>query len=285
MASREELEALRELAVKRHRAASQKVSRLKRNKGVDVSGTRNDPRTVDPERFKRMNSIQLGAHIARLDKFVSRETQFAAGARGKILSGDLWQRNRQLQAHVNKQRERKFESIKDIHIPSFGTVVVNGKSVPATVENMQAMKPIHPVTGNPSSRAPHLPVNISSKSIPSDKQLRKANKELEAKASAEYNDRLVRRDRKITSKFLSTIAKVNSSKELKEIRNIYKGLTPGQFEFMWNYTKFSDISSFDYEIAKSKLHDPKSLSQFDAAFDTQIREMNKIIKEVKNLAL
>lgn len=271
--------------MKRHRAASQKVSRLNRKKGVDVAGTRHDPRTVSPERFKKMNSIQLSAHIARLDKFVSRETQFAPGARGQILAGNLWQRNKQLQANINKQRERKFESVKDIHIPSFGTIVINGKSVPATVENMQAMKPVHPVTGNPSSRAPHVPVNISSKGIPNDRQLRKANKDLEAKLSDDYDSKMIQRDRKITSKFLSTIGKVNRSKELKEIRSIYKTLSAKQFEFMWNYTKFSDISSFDYEIAKSKLHDPKSLSQFDAAFDTQIREMNRIIKEVKNLDL
>lgn len=284
MASREELEALRELAVKRHRAASQKVSRLKRKKGVDVAGKREDPRTVDPERFKRMNSIQLGAHIARLDKFVSRETQFAAGPRGALLTGQLLAQNQRLQAAINRQRDKNFDAVKDIHIPSFGTKTVNGKSVPITAEMQAAMKPVHPVTGNPSSRAPHIHINIGPKSFANDKQLRKSNKELEARLISEAQ-MIEKRDRKIMSTFMKTIAKINRSPELKEVRSIYKDLTPGQFEFMWNYTKFSDISSFDYEIAKSKLHDPKSLSQFDAAFDTQIREMNKIIKEVKNLAL
>lgn len=282
MASREELEAKRAQARKLHRAATNKLSRIKAKEGLSLAGTGKDPRK-EPASIKRMNSAQLDAHIARVSNFVSRDTQFRQGARGAVLSGELWQRNQQLQAAINRQREQGFSSVKGMHIPAFGTTTVNGKSVPITVEMNEAQKPAHPVSGNPASRAPHLPVNISSKGIPNDRALRLLNKELQQKLSEQ--ERLYKRDKKVSDKMVRTIAKVNRSPELKEVRTIYKDLTPGQFAFLWNYTKFSEISSFDYEIAKSKLHDPKSLSQYDAAFDTQIREMNKIIKDVKNLNL
>jgi len=283
MASREELESLRQLARKRHRAATQKASRL-RSKGVEVAGTKDDPRK-EPASFKRMNAKQLEAHIGRLDSFVSRDTQFVAGPRGARLDGALVQRNLQLQRAINRNREQGFGAVKDLHIPSFGTAVVEGKTVPVTAEMVAGQKPIHPTTGNPSTRAPHIPINIGPKSFPNNAQLRKSNKELEAKLTAESVNKNLVRDKKIASKFLRTISKINKSAELKEVREMYKTLTPGQFNFLWNYTDYADISSFDYEIAKGKLHDPKALSQYNDAFNTQIQQMNIRMKEVKNLDL
>ena len=91
MASREELQALRDLARKRHRAVTQKVSRIKAKEDVVLSGTKLDPRK-DPTSFKRMNSIQLKAHIARMDTFVSRDVSYVKGAaKTAPLTGTLWQ--------------------------------------------------------------------------------------------------------------------------------------------------------------------------------------------------
>ena len=270
MASRDELNAKRELARKRHRAATRKISRL-RAKGVDVSGSSLDPRQ-DLGKIKKLNSKQLDAHIARLDKFVSRETSFVSGANKTPLTGSLWQQHQRLVAAVNKKNAKPYGNVKDIFLPSLGM----------TVDQFQGTKPTHPVSGNPASRAPHLPIQRSSKGIPNDKQLKKLIKDLQAKLQPDYGDKIIRRERKTLGAFLKTIDKVSA---VKDISKDFRGLSDAQFAFMWNYTNFAAISSFDYEIAKSKLHDPKSLAQFDAAFDTQIREMRKIIKDVKHLNL
>lgn len=273
MASREEIQRLRQLASQRHRAASQKVSRL-RKKDVEIAGTRLDPRR-EPALLKRYTEKQLKSYISKLDSFVSRETNFVRGAGKATLDANLYKTYKRLESAVNRKNAAPYESVKGIFLTSAGM----------TVEQSMGTKPVHPTTGNPSSRAPHIPIQKSPKSFPNDKQLRKAMKDLQTKLASDYTDKMIARDKRITSKFLRTIGKINKSADLKEVRKDYKDLTPGQFAFMWNYTKFSEISSFDYEIAKSKLNDPKSLSQFDAAFDTQIREMRKIIKEVKGLDL
>jgi len=269
MASREELESLRQLARKRHRAVTQKVSRIKAKEGITLTGTKDDPRK-DPQSFKRMNAIQLRAHIAKQETFISRETQFVSGAKGTILTGSLWHQAETLIRAVNRKNATPYEAVKNVFLPSQGM----------TVDEFMGTKPTHPVTGNPASRAPHLPITKSAKGIPNDRQLKKLIKDLQAKLATDYGDKVIARERKTLGKFLKDIGKVSN---IKDISKDFRGLTPGQFAFMWNYTNFAAISSFDYEIAKSKLHDPKSLSQFDNAFTTQISEMRKIIKDVKGL--
>lgn len=274
MASREEIQALRDLARQRHRAATRKVSRLKA-KGVNVEAAKLDPRK-DPASFKRLNAKQLEAHIARLNKFVSRETQFVTSAhKTQPLTGGLWHEYKALERAVNQRNAKPYEGVKNIFLPSLGM----------TVDEFQGTKPTHPVTGNPASRAPHLPINKTNKGVPNDKQLKKLIKDMKARLQPEYGDKVIRREHRTLSTFLNTIGKVNQSDDFKFIQRNFKTLTTAQFAFMWNYTNFANISGFDYEIAKSKLSDPTSMAQFDAAFDTQIREMKKIIKDVKTLNL
>jgi len=287
MASREEIEQLRDLARKRHRAVTQKVSRLKRNNGVEISGTKKDPRK-DPASFKKMNSIQLKAHINRLDTFVSRETSWVRGA-GKtaLLTGNLYHQYEALRKTVNRKRETPWEGVKDIFIPSLGV----------TVGEFQGEKPSHPVTGNPASRAPHLPILTTNKGIPNDKQLKKLIGDLKKQLGEDYGSKVINRDRKIFAKFLKDISKVASNEDLDAIKHAfygYKGnkkkgidpverMSPAQFAFLWNYTNFADAASFDYEIAKSKVQDPTAMAEWDESFNTQIRHMKSLINDVRGI--
>ena len=275
MASREEIESLRALARKRHRAVTQKVSRLKASADVVISGTRLDPRK-NPASFKKMNSIQLKAHIARLDTFVSRETSYVRGAGKTVpLNGNLWQTYKRLESAVNKQKESTFEGLKDLFIPSLGV----------KASEFVAQTPAHPVTGNPSARAPHVQIDRKAVGIPNDKQLKKLIADMKKKLAPEYTDKMIVRDKKILRKFFKDISKVSDSPDLKDIKRDFKDLTPGQFSFLWNYTNFSDAASFDYEIAKNKLNDAKSMSQWDNQFNTQIRHMKTLIGDVKKMQL
>jgi hypothetical protein len=266
MASREEIQRLRELARKRHRAATQKVSRL-RAKGVEIKGTHLDPRRSAGD-IQKMRSRDLHAYINRLDKFSSRETSFVGGARNAPLHGDLWKTYQTLQNAVNQQKARPYETIKDKFIRSLGM----------TVNEFQGTKPSHPITGNPASRAPHLPVNRSAKGVPNEKQLKKLIRNMEKQLNANYPDRVLNRDRRTADKMLAVIND-------KGIRREVKKLSQQEFNLLWNYTDFANIASFDYQIAQTRMQDPKAVAAYDAAFDTQIREMKKRIHDVKALDL
>jgi len=265
MASRKEIDELRALARKRHRAATQKASRL-RAKGVEISGTHLDPRR-NARDIGKMRTRDLHSYISKLDKFTSRETSYVGGARAP-LTGNLWHKYQTLQNAVNQMNARPYETIKDKFIRSLGM----------TVDQYQGTKPSHPVTGNPASRAPHLPINRSAKGVPNDKQLKKLIKDLENKLSAGHSEKILRRDRKVADEMLKTIGD-------KAVRRDLRKLNPHEFNLLWNYTNFANIASFDYEIAKSKMQDPTALAQFDEAFNTQKREMKRLIADVKALDL
>jgi len=295
MASRDELNARRELAKKLHRAATAKVSRH-RKKGVELAGTKRDPRHSDPKHVNRLTAKQLDAHISRLESFVSRETQYVHGAGKKsILSGQLYKRFESLKKQVNEKRASSYEApvkgpkdnpytgtkLNDIALPSFGQ---NDKGGYATVDERIGQKPKHPVTGNPSSRAPHLPIITTNAGIPNEKQLKKLIKNLEHELSSDHGEKIIARDQKSMRKFLRDMTKVDKKNEqLKTLRKDFWDLTPGQFAFLWNYTDFSNAASMDYEIAKDFLHDKKGFSEKSESFNTQIRYMQQIVGDVKNL--
>lgn len=264
MASREEIQALRELARKRHRAATQKVSRLKA-KGVDVASAKLDPRR-DPASFKKLNSIQLRAHIARLDKFVSRETQFVQSAHAtQPLSGSLWHQHQMLQAAVNRKRAQPYEdSIKGQFLASLNM----------TVEQFMGMKPTHPITDAPTSKAPHLPTIKKSVGIPNDKQLRKNIANLKAQLADDYSDKISKRDKKTALKMLKRIG-------VQDIIKDTKGMSLQKFSFLWNYTDFARAAAQDYFLASSDMHDDEAMAGFHDTFDTQIKYMRDIIRDVK----
>lgn len=273
MASREEIERLRQLARKRHRAATAKVSRLKKN-DVPISGTKLDPRKNAAD-ISKMRARDLESYIKKLNNFNSRETSWVHGAGKKtLLTGALYNRFEKLKKQVNEKRAKPYETVKDIRLPSLGDT---------TVEGFMGQKPTHPVTQNPSSRAPHLPITTTNKGIPNDKQLKKLIKDLEVKLSADYGDKVISRDQKVMKSFFKDMGKVSKDKELKDLRKDFWSLTPAQFAFLWNYTNFAEAASMDYEIAKDHMQDQKSLAEKGESFQTQIRHMQSLVNDVKRI--
>ncbi len=266
MATNREMQELRELVRKRHKAATRKVSRLK-SKGVELGGSKADPRR-DLGNVKRYTAKQLTTYLADLNKFNARQTSFAPGVKNTPLTGSLWNSYVSLEKKYNAMTARQFDKIKDIFLPSHGT----------TIAGLQASKPLHPISGNPAARAPNIPVNRSSKGIPSDKQIRKLIKDLQHKMTAQYQADTIKRDRRTVMKMLIGIGDLGILEDVGAMSN-------KKFATLWNYTKFADIASFDYAIAKSQYHDNKTLAWHDAAFDTQLKEMRKMIKEINDTKL
>ena len=261
MASRRDLQEQREQVRKLHRAATAKLSRL-RAKGVDLGGSKDDPRR-DLGKVKRYTGKQLSAYLSELQSFTSRKTSFVPGIKGKPLSGSLWNEYLSVQKAYNAMTDKGFREVKDIFLPSHGT----------TIEGLQASKPLHPISGNPATRAPNIPVDRSPKGIPDDRAIRRLIKDLRNKMSPSYQADLVKRNKNTAMKMLVGIG------DLAIIEDI-GSMSKKKFATLWNYTKFAEVASFDYAIAKSQYHDNKTLAWHDSAFDTQLREMRKMIKEI-----
>lgn len=267
MASREQLNALRQQAVKRHKAATRKVSRLKAS-GVSISGTGHDPR-VDLAKVKTMNTREATRYLQRLDAFVSRETQFVAGARGKVLSGNLWKRKEQLENQLNKEKAQHLAQIADINIPGAGMTVA---------ERVAAMIPKHPTMGMPAAYQPHLPVKSGQQSFTSDKALKEAIKDLEGKVGGKYFDKTFKSQYTAAKKMVKDIANKDLSKK-------FKTLTPEEFSFIWNYTNFAEVTALDYTTRKSMLHDRRERAWYDQTIDTNMSQAMDRIDDVKTLKL
>lgn len=270
MASRDDINAKRSQARQRHRAATQKVSRLNA-KGISVSGSKYDPR-VSPEKLKRYNSKQLDSYIAKVEAFVSRETQFVTGAKGAILPrhGQFgWNRVEQMQRALNNEKAKRMKSISGIRIESSGMTVG---------ERVEMSTPKHPVTSPPSSYAPHVPFTRTAAGVPSEKQLKKLVKDLEGKQGQAYFDRKYESQHKAARKMVAGIRNRKLSTEFKD-------LNPTEFNLLWNYTNFSEVTSLDYVIRKKMFHDKKELAWYDIALDTQLKEAKERIQEIKSLKL
>jgi len=252
----------------RHRAATRKVSRLKSTQGVVLGGTKYDPRK-DLSSLKKLNSIQLKAYIARIETFVSRDTQFVAGKGNIPLPATKFQRLKRAEAQYNAIAKANLSEIENINLPSAGMTI--GQRVEATT-------PKHPTTAPPASHAPHLPINRSSKGIPNEKALSKLIKDMEAKSNPRYVKKKLGQQWDAAQKMVEGISNKNLSQ-------MFSTLTDKEFNVLWNYTNFAEVSSLDYLIRKSMLHDDKELAWYDVALDTQLREAEKRIGEIKALKL
>jgi len=270
MASREELQELRALALKRQRAVSQKISRNKA-KGLDLAGSKHDPRKA-PANINRYTAAQLHDHLAKLDYFTSRKVQFTKGAKDKIIPKHGiygWNRVEQLQNALNKEKAKRLDEIKDIFIPSSGMTIG---------ERVEAVTPKHPVTAPPSSYAPHVPFTRKSSGVPNEKQLVKLVKDMEGKQGENYFQKKYESQHKAARKMVAGIRNKALSREFKD-------LNPTEFNILWNYTNFSDVTALDYVIRKKMFHDKKELAWYDIALDTQLKEAKERIQEIKGLKL
>lgn len=274
MASREELQAARANALNRTRAAGKKISRIKTSREVNIAGSKHDPRKPAAV-ISKMTTRQVTAYTAKVDKFLSRETQFVQGARNAILptNGRFGvQSYNKLQAQINKDKKAALKKIQDIFIKSAGMTIG---------ERIEAVTPKHPVTAAPASYAPHIPFVKTPKGITSEKSLKALVKQMEKDQNGGYFDRKFKSQYAAAKQMIYGKDGIKNSKLTKE----FKSLNPTEFSLLWNYTNFAEVTSTDYVIRKSLYHDNRELAWYDDNMQTQLREASKRIGEIKSLKL
>lgn len=233
---REQLDQLRALARARHRAVTGKISRLNRQAGVVVSGTKADPRR-NLSKIKRYTASQLRTYINQLDSFNARSTQFVPSANRKPIQVDLWKKYKNLERRYNQRVNEQFEQVKDVFLPAVGQTLG---------ERMAMITPAHRQLTNPAVNAPYRPAEVQSRNVSSEKALRRLIAQKQNQLKVSYRKKLIDDARSQFSKMADIINR-------RDLADDVANLSDAQFEVLWNYTPFASAIGINYEVIQAML--------------------------------
>lgn len=230
-----DVERLRELVRKRRAAATAKIGRLRRNTGVEIAGTKEDPRRP-PSVIKRYSKPQLNKYLAELNAFTSRDNQFVAGAGGTPLSRNDWNAYKIIEKRYNEIGTRHDNKIADIFIPTAGMTI------------KERMATIHPTAVGEFSNRPYSTVDRKPYQIASSDALSQLTRDMRRKISRKFLPGEISKGREQMREMLSSIGHTEFIKRADK-------LTDSQFDIVWNYTSMARLISLVYELMKLRSAD------------------------------
>lgn len=261
-----EIDRLRALAKARQRAVGNKISRLRSQHNVEVGGSKHDPRRK-VENIDRYNAPQLRAHLARLDAFMSRKTQFVPDAHRRPIDAADWRRLVKAKEKVDRMESGTYEKMKDVYIPESGMTV--GQRKAATTAD-------HPRAGQPR-KAGYRPTKLSSRSITSARALKKLIRDYERKGSPEHFERRRNNWRKGVKKMADLMG-------LPELWDDVKNLTNDQFDLLWGFTNFATAVDLPYLMRKLLLSS-KEKAFHSEVVDQHLAEARRLLDWAKKVNL
>ena len=224
-----DLQRLRDEAKKAQRRANSKVSRLKTQKGVEISGTAYDVRR-DPAKIKRYNTKQLESYISDLRGFTHRNNAYVAGDAGTPLPKTLWNQRVAAQNKYNAIGAAKLESISGIQLPGLNQTIA---------ERRDALKVNNKRADGEIMNMPFIPDIKKSTAFPNAKALQLSIKALEKRGSDQWTDKQYRLARKQARGMLEKIGDT-------KLTNQVKRLSRDQFDTLWNHSQFISELMPDY---------------------------------------
>lgn len=235
MASAEELRALRAMANRRHRAATRKISRLKSDAGVNVSGSRVDPRRSRTN-IKNYTQRQLRSYINQLDNFNSRSNQYVPDVHRNPIPRSQWREYQRLESQYNKNVSQHFSRYRDLPGPTGMTVG----------QRMEMMTPKFPYMQDRAVNSPYTPLNRKSTNIGSARALKRLTEDMRDRVKSEHFQGLVKAGRDQFTKMINLL-------DDPDLKHRVDNLTEKQFDVLWNYTGFPNALSLGYDQNKKLL--------------------------------
>lgn len=237
MASSEELRSLRAMANRRHRAATRKISRLKTDVGVNVSGTNVDPRR-NRANIKNYTEKQLRSYIRQLDTFTSRKTQYVPDAHRRPVPATRWREYQRLEKQYNAKVQERFANYRDIHLTPSGMTIGQRMEfiTPSKFPHMQ----------DRAVNTPYTPLNRKPTSIGSGRALDQLIKEMKNRVSERYFEGQLSAGREQFKEMMELLDDPGLARKVS-------ALSDEQFEALWNYTQFPTALSLGYDQAKNLL--------------------------------
>ena len=226
-----ELAALRAQVIRAHKNATRKVSRLRTQVGVDLSGSSADVRRP-LSKVRKYNASQLTKYAAELQHFNSRGTQYVRGAGRQPIPGDLWKRYQGVESRVHAMFNAQYAKYKDLKLPR-GDETVN--------DRMWKMRPKHRAMANMAVNSMFDPVKRASKGVMSDKALVRLIGEQENKLKPEYISKRIAEHRDTVEKLMDVVGDA-------KLGELVASLNDEQFFVLFEYSGFVESLSTWYEI-------------------------------------
>ena len=249
-----EIAALRAEAIRKHRNATRKISRLRANRDVELAGTQFDPRR-SLSKVRKYNSRQLKVYVAELEKFTSRDVSFVRGSKGRVLSGQLWKEYQKAERKLHAVFQSQFDRYKSLKLPNSDENIE---------QRMYKMRPQHRAMADLAVHSMFDPTKRSSRGMMSDEAIKRLTKETIAKTAPEYISKRVASEREQAAHMLDIVGDEELARKISD-------LSDEQFLVMFEYTGFAASLSLNYEIAmmatmkRQAWHDRIANDQLDNA--------------------
>lgn len=259
MARSPQLEALRAQVLARHKAATQKVSRLRRVNGVEIGGTEYDPR-IEPAEIRKMTTRQAVRHLSRLEAFMSRGTAFVPGAENRPIPKSKW-RDYKRAERINRQLgEAHFNRVKNVKLP-------NGQTI-GEYEEQMSPKGFKRVGFTKGNRA-YIAGERKSTGV---RGVQGIDKLIDQMNKANRKNHPAKMAKLARSNMIATLEGAGVSPDI--VRKA-KRLTAHQIDVLWNYTKFARDASEKYWFTSQEniggtVRPTTSHADMEASLDSQI---------------
>lgn len=248
----------RELARALHRNAGKKISRG-RSKGVELGGTRFDPRK-DIKRVGTLRSRDLDAYIRKLVAFNSRKTQFVGDREHRPIPKKVWVEYKQLEKKRNLVVAERNKLADNIFIPESGMT--------AKMRH-ELMDPTKSQSGNPSVNVDYRMLDRKPSQIRNEKSIKILSKTLKKSLSPSNTIKKIKEGRETLHKMAQIMGAEKLQVEVDKLSN-------KQFWFLWNHTKFANDLTTPYEVYKQT-------TRKESATENEItgNQLNKALRQVK----
>jgi len=217
------LKNLRAEVRKRRNAVTAKENRIKRNTGVDIRNTSQDPRRPVGV-VERYNRQQLTKYLSELNSFMSRSVGYVAGAGNAPIPKADWLAYKKLEKQYNAIGEAHFSEFKDLALPMNDglTVAEREKLMVPTDKRMQG-EVIH---------RPYSPLDRDASRVKGVEGLKKLTEGIKKKLNSNFLPSQIAAGRKQLEQMLTAIGNGDTVKDARK-------LTDFQFNILWNYTDFA----------------------------------------------
>lgn len=257
-----QVDDLRDELIKRQRAATAKISRNKRVKGINLAGTEFDPR-IPTAKIKRLTSAQLKTRLQKVNMFLRRDSQFVALNGGKPLSIQRWRQFNAELTKYNAKGAQVLESLKNVKLP-FGDRTIGQREL----DRREKTRGV----GDPVNRTyEHLPFKPSN--IADVRALEAFEKNLKRRNSLEYKPERVRQARWELDQMLKRIGN-------EDARARVSYLSDEQFFAFWEYGSHANDIGMQYDIAKLGA-DERTEAEMAMMEDSAI-ELNELLSWAEN---
>lgn len=269
------LENLRNQVRKRQRDVTRKLSRMNRANAWNLTGTDLDPRR-ELGKVKTYNTKQAEAYLNKLDKFMSRDTQFVPDTRNRPVPKSTFDEYKAPERKYNAKIKRQFERIADLPMPP-----VEGAGGLQTVETirdrMAKITPEHRQAARNAANAPYMPPERESKNFKNATAMKKMSDAMKARLAPDYEAKMLAKDREVFAKMADKINR-------PDIKKLGSELSDKEFQVAWNYMGLADAMKLPYEQAQKLYSDAETATETDT-MDENLREAERLLGHAKTLGL